>query len=94
MTIEIGSGGTFFDDQVSKGPLKLGPSVLGLYPKVVSPLAIAIDYWRFPSNSTLRDVVMVVRADEAHHLNVNHFASDIHYQGLQLREAPALLDYH
>ncbi|CAL5359359.1 unnamed protein product [Camellia sinensis] len=29
--------------------------------------AIAIDYWQLPPNSTLRDVVMVVRADEAHH---------------------------
>ncbi|KAJ0989880.1 hypothetical protein J5N97_008236 [Dioscorea zingiberensis] len=37
--------------------------------------AIAIDYWRLPPNATLRDVVMVVRADEAHHRDVNHFAS-------------------
>jgi len=37
--------------------------------------AIAIDYWRLPQNATLRDVVMVVRADEAHHRDVNHFAS-------------------
>ncbi|KAI5438286.1 Alternative oxidase, partial [Lathyrus oleraceus] len=37
--------------------------------------AIAIDYWQLPPNSTLRDVVMVVRADEAHHRDVNHFAS-------------------
>lgn len=37
--------------------------------------AIAMDYWQLPPNSTLRDVVMVVRADEAHHRDVNHFAS-------------------
>lgn len=37
--------------------------------------AIAIDYWRLPPDATLRDVVMVVRADEAHHRDVNHFAS-------------------
>lgn len=37
--------------------------------------AIAIDYWQLPQNSTLRDVVEVVRADEAHHRDVNHFAS-------------------
>ena len=37
--------------------------------------AIAIDYWRLPPNAMLRDVVMVVRADEAHHRDVNHFAS-------------------
>ncbi|XP_059462438.1 ubiquinol oxidase 1a, mitochondrial [Corylus avellana] len=56
--------------------------------------AIAIDYWQLPANSTLRDVVMVVRADEAHHRDVNHFASDIHYQGRELRESPAPVGYH
>ncbi|KAL0324109.1 UNVERIFIED_CONTAM: Ubiquinol oxidase 1, mitochondrial [Sesamum calycinum] len=56
--------------------------------------AIAVDYWRLPKNSTLRDVVMVVRADEAHHRDVNHFASDIHYQGHELKEAPAPIGYH
>ncbi|KAK9276220.1 hypothetical protein L1049_005751 [Liquidambar formosana] len=56
--------------------------------------AIAIDYWRMPPNSTLRDVVMIIRADEAHHRDVNHFASDIHYQGRELRESPAPLGYH
>lgn len=56
--------------------------------------AIAVDYWRLPKDATLRDVVMVVRADEAHHRDVNHFASDIHYQGLQLKDAAAPLGYH
>ncbi|KAL1197541.1 Ubiquinol oxidase 1a [Cardamine amara subsp. amara] len=56
--------------------------------------AIAIDYWRLPADATLRDVVMVVRADEAHHRDVNHFASDIHYQGRELKEAPAPIGYH
>ncbi|KAJ1431167.1 Alternative oxidase [Sesbania bispinosa] len=56
--------------------------------------AIAIDYWQLPPDSTLRDVVMVVRADEAHHRDVNHFASDIHYQGRELREAAAPIGYH
>ncbi|KAI9124994.1 hypothetical protein K1719_003610 [Acacia pycnantha] len=56
--------------------------------------AIAIDYWQLPADATLRDVVIVVRADEAHHRDVNHFASDLHYQGRELREAPAPIDYH
>ncbi|KAK4802735.1 hypothetical protein SAY86_000938 [Trapa natans] len=56
--------------------------------------AIALDYWQLPPDSTLRDVVLSVRADEAHHRDVNHFASDIHYQGHELREAPAPLGYH
>jgi ubiquinol oxidase len=34
--------------------------------------AIAIHYWGLPETATLRDVVLVVRADEAHHRDVNH----------------------
>ncbi|KAF8750213.1 hypothetical protein HU200_012468 [Digitaria exilis] len=56
--------------------------------------AIAIDYWQLPADATLKDVVTVVRADEAHHRDVNHFASDIHFQGMELKEAPAPLGYH
>lgn len=37
--------------------------------------AMAIDYWRLPPESTLKDVVTVIRADEAHHRDLNHFAS-------------------
>ncbi|KAG0473269.1 hypothetical protein HPP92_014651 [Vanilla planifolia] len=56
--------------------------------------AIAIDYWRLLPDARLRDVVMVVRADEAHHRDVNHYASDIHVQGLKLKEQPAPVGYH
>ncbi|EAZ24298.1 hypothetical protein OsJ_08050 [Oryza sativa Japonica Group] len=55
---------------------------------------IAIDYWRLPAGATLKDVVVVVRADEAHHRDVNHFASDVHFQGMDLKDIPAPLDYH
>ena len=38
---------------------------------------IAIDYWKLGSDATLRDVVIAVRDDEAHHRDTNHqFASD------------------
>ncbi|KAI7756309.1 hypothetical protein M8C21_029546 [Ambrosia artemisiifolia] len=56
--------------------------------------AIAIDYWRLPKDSTLKEVITVIRADEAHHRDVNHFASDIYFQGKELREAPAPVGYH
>ncbi|KAJ0009934.1 hypothetical protein Pint_33281 [Pistacia integerrima] len=65
--------------------------------------AIAIDYWRLPKDATLKDAITVIRADEAHHRDVNHFASDltvwlglqdIQVQGKELREAPAPLGYH
>ena len=39
---------------------------------------IAKRYWNLPEDATLRDVVLVVRADEAHHRDVNHgFANEL-----------------
>jgi ubiquinol oxidase len=39
---------------------------------------IAMAYWGLPAGATLRDVVLVVRADEAHHRDVNHgFANEL-----------------
>lgn len=47
---------------------------------------IAKRYWGLPDEATLRDVVQVVRADEAHHRDVNHgFANEL--AGLPVREA-------
>jgi ubiquinol oxidase len=43
----------------------------GRSPNVPAP-AIAKHYWKLADNATLRDVVLVVRADEAHHRDVNH----------------------
>nr|GMD02760.1 mitochondrial alternative oxidase 2 [Ipomoea batatas]GME09273.1 mitochondrial alternative oxidase 2 [Ipomoea batatas] len=56
--------------------------------------AIAIDYWRLPKDARLKDVITVIRADEAHHRDVNHFASDIRFQGKELKEASAPIGYH
>jgi ubiquinol oxidase len=38
---------------------------------------IAIDYWNLPLNSTLKDVIKVVRDDEAGHRDVNHSFANI-----------------
>jgi ubiquinol oxidase len=38
--------------------------------------AIARHYWKLPAHATLRDVVLVVRADEAHHRDINHGFAD------------------
>ena len=49
----------------------------GRSPNVPAP-AIARHYWKLPADATLRDVVLAVRADEAHHRDVNHgFASEL-----------------
>ncbi|TVP59111.1 MAG: oxidase [Halomonadaceae bacterium] len=37
---------------------------------------IAIDYWNLPADATLRDVIIVVREDEAGHRDVNHRFAD------------------
>lgn len=49
----------------------------GRSPNVPAP-EIAKRYWHLADDATLRDVVLVVRADEAHHRDVNHgFASEL-----------------
>eukprot|EP00897_Mesotaenium_endlicherianum_P000747 jgi/Mesen1/10673/ME000009S10459 len=65
----------------------------GNIPNVRAP-AIARDYWQLPEDATLRDVVLVVRADEAHHRDVNHFASEIRAQGKHLSQFPAPVGHH
>jgi ubiquinol oxidase len=37
---------------------------------------IARNYWKLPPSATLRDVVIVVRADEAGHRDRNHGFAD------------------
>jgi ubiquinol oxidase len=47
----------------------------GISANVPAP-QIAIDYWKLPPEARLRDVIIAVRADEAHHRDVNHQFSD------------------
>jgi ubiquinol oxidase len=55
--------------------------------------ALAIKYWGLPADATLRDVVLVVRADEAHHRDVNHgFAGEL--AGLGEAQAAAPCPWH
>jgi ubiquinol oxidase len=49
----------------------------GRSPNLPAPL-LARRYWGLPESATLRDVILVVRADEAHHRDVNHaFAAEL-----------------
>ena len=49
----------------------------GTHPNVAAP-RIAIDYWKLAPDARLRDVIIAVRADEAHHRDVNHqFANEL-----------------
>jgi ubiquinol oxidase len=45
--------------------------IAGRSPKVAAA-PIARRYWKLTGDATLRDVVLVVRVDEAHHRHVNH----------------------
>jgi ubiquinol oxidase len=47
----------------------------GRIPNVAAP-AIARHYWKLPDGATLRDLVLRVRDDEAHHRDVNHGFAD------------------
>jgi ubiquinol oxidase len=48
----------------------------GTYPNVPAP-KIAIDYWKLATDARLHDVIVMVRADEAHHRDVNHRFADL-----------------
>jgi ubiquinol oxidase len=38
---------------------------------------VAIDYWNLPKDARLRDVILVIRDDEAGHRDVNHSFADL-----------------
>ena len=44
---------------------------------------IAIKYWKLPATARLRDVVLVVRTDEAHHRDTNHHFANQLAKGVQ-----------
>lgn len=48
----------------------------GTYENIPAP-QIAIDYWQLAADARLRDVILVVRDDEAGHRDVNHNFADI-----------------
>ena len=60
----------------------------GRTPNVAAP-AIARHYWKLLDDATLRDVVLVVRADEAHHRDVKHgFANELAGRPITTPTAP------
>ena len=69
--------GYFEEEAVLSYTLYLAEIDSGRAANVPAP-EIARRYWKLPADATLRDVVCVVRADEAHHRDVNHgFASQL-----------------
>ena len=84
--------GYFEEEAVISYTLYLKEIDEGRSPNVPAP-AIARHYWQLPDDATLRDVVLVVRADEAHHRDVNHgFASEL--AGLEVTGQVAPYPHH
>ena len=63
--------GYFEEEAVISYTLYLQEIDEGRSPNVPAPY-IAKHYWKLPADATLRDVVLKVRADEAHHRDINH----------------------
>ena len=63
--------GYFEEEAVISYTLYLQEIDEGRSPNVPAP-AIAKHYWKLPADAMLRDVILIVRADEAHHRDINH----------------------
>ena len=63
--------GYFEEEAVISYTLYLEEIDQGRSPNVAAP-PIAKHYWKMSDTATLRDVILAVRADEAHHRDVNH----------------------
>lgn len=61
---------THYLREIDEGRLENGPAP-----------QIAIDYWDLPANARLRDVIVVVREDEAGHRDRNHYFADALIRG-------------
>ncbi|MBT4908134.1 MAG: oxidase [Rhodospirillaceae bacterium] len=67
--------GYFEEEAVISYTHYLGEIDAGRHPNVPAP-QIAIDYWDLDADATLRDVVIIVREDEAGHRDRNHAFAD------------------
>jgi ubiquinol oxidase len=67
--------GYFEEEAVLSYSLYLEEIDAGRHPNPPAP-EIAMRYWGLPAASTLRDVILVIRADEAHHRDTNHYMAN------------------
>ncbi len=68
--------GYFEEEAVTSYTLYLQEIDEGRVENVPAP-KVARDYWNLPEGATLRDVVRIIRDDEAHHRDVNHGFADV-----------------
>ena len=50
---------------------ELNAGRLPMWSRLPAP-EIAVKYWQLPTDALMRDVILAIRADEAHHRLVNH----------------------
>ncbi len=67
--------GSFEEEAVVSYTLYLEEIDAGKHENVPAP-QVAIDYWKLAPDARLRDVVLVIRNDEAGHRDVNHGFAD------------------
>jgi ubiquinol oxidase len=67
--------GYFEEEAVLSYTLYLAEIDEGRHPNPPAP-AVALRYWNLPEGTTLRDVILIIRADEAHHRDTNHYMAN------------------
>ena len=67
--------GYFEEEAVLSYTLYLAEIDDGRHPNPRAP-PIALSYWNLPEGTTLRDVILIIRADEAHHRDTNHYMAN------------------
>lgn len=67
--------GYFEEEAVLSYTLYLAEIDEGRHPNPPAP-PVALRYWNLPEGTTLRDVILIIRADEAHHRDTNHFMAN------------------
>lgn len=67
--------GYFEEEAVLSYTLYLAEIDSGQHPNPPAP-PVALRYWNLPEGTTLREVIEIIRADEAHHRDTNHFMAN------------------
>ena len=67
--------GYFEEEAVLSYTLYLAEIDEGRHPNPPAP-PVALRYWNLPEGTTLRDVILIIRADEAHHRDTNHYMAN------------------
>ncbi len=68
--------GYFEEEAVVSYTLYLAEIDAGRHPNPPAP-DVALRYWNLPKGTSLRDVIMIIRDDEAHHRDTNHYMANV-----------------